>query len=76
VPEDVGLYFALSQIYAKKEDINTAIKILNKLPTSKKKETLPQIALSSFYLKQGEINKAKQVLDNLIESFKQQAILL
>jgi lipopolysaccharide assembly protein B len=76
VPEDIGLYFALSQIYAKKEDINIAIKILNKIPASKKKETLPQIALASFYLKQGEINKVKQVLDNLIESLKQQTTLL
>jgi lipopolysaccharide biosynthesis regulator YciM len=71
-PDDIGLYFALAQIHAKKEEIDTAIKILNKIPVAKKKEALPQIALASLYLKHNDSNKARQVLDNLIEHLKQQ----
>ncbi len=70
VPNDTNLYLALAQIYDKKEDIDSAIKILNQIPHDKKKEFEPQIYLSALYIKAGKEQKAKQVLDNLIESFK------
>lgn len=73
VPDDTGLYFALAQIHAKKEEIDTAIKILTKVPATKKKDVLPQIALASLYLKRGDTNKARQTLDNLLENLTKEA---
>ncbi|MCX7785953.1 MAG: tetratricopeptide repeat protein [candidate division WOR-3 bacterium] len=70
VPNDIELYLALARFYDKKEDIDSAIKILTQIPIDKKKEPEPQIYLASLYLKAGKENKAKQILDNLMESFK------
>jgi len=69
-PEDTGLYIALAQIYEKKEDISSAIKLLAKIPAGKKKETLPQIELAKLYLKQDDVNKAKQILEKTVEQLK------
>jgi len=69
-PEDTGLYIALAQINEKKEEINTAIKILAKIPAAKRNEALPQIELAKLYLKQGDINKAKHTLETLVEQLK------
>ncbi len=70
VPNDTNLYLALAQIYDKKEDVDSAIKILNQIPLDKRSEPEPQIYLSALYIKAGKENKAKQVLDTLIENLK------
>ncbi len=72
VPNDTGLYIALARIHAKKEEIDTAIKILTKMPVTKRKEILPQITLASLYLNKNDISKARQILDNLLENLKKE----
>lgn len=70
VPDDSGLYIALAQINEKKEEIESAIKVLSKIPLVKRTEPLPQIELAKLYLKQGDSNKAKQILETLVEKLK------
>lgn len=71
VPNDTGLYVVLAQINEKKEDLNAAIRILNKMPLEAKKEALPQIVLAKLYLKNNEPKKAQQVMETLSEQLKQ-----
>lgn len=70
VPNDTGLYIVLAKINEKKEDINAAIRILNKIPQEQKKESQPQIELAKLYLKNNETKKAMQVLETLGEQLK------
>lgn len=72
VPNDTGLYIALAQIHAKKEEIDTAIKILTKMPVTKRKEILPQVTLASLYLNNDDVSKARQTLNNLLENLKKE----
>ncbi len=61
----------MAQINEKKEDLNSAIRILNKIPSDMKKESLPQIELAKLYLKNNETKKAQNVLETLSEQLKQ-----
>jgi lipopolysaccharide biosynthesis regulator YciM len=70
-PDDIGLYVVMAQINEKKQDLNSAIRILNKIPAEKKKEVLPQIELAKLYLLNNEIKKAQQVMEALSEQLKQ-----
>lgn len=70
VPDDTGLYIALAQINEKKEELDTAIKVLSKIPFAKRSEPLPQIELAKLYLKHGDTNKAKHILETLVEKLK------
>jgi lipopolysaccharide biosynthesis regulator YciM len=70
VPDDTGLYIALAQINEKKEELDSAIKVLSKIPLVKRVEPLPQIELAKLYLKHGDTNKAKQILETLVEKLK------
>ncbi|MEO0083460.1 MAG: tetratricopeptide repeat protein [candidate division WOR-3 bacterium] len=68
IPEDLGLYFALAHIYVKKDEINQAIGVINRIPIDKRKDILPQIALATLYLKANDINKTKNILENLFDN--------
>ncbi|MCX8015540.1 MAG: tetratricopeptide repeat protein [candidate division WOR-3 bacterium] len=68
IPEDISLYFALARIHLKKDEIDNAIKIINRMPFDKRKDTLPQIALATLYLKLNDIDKTKSILENLFDN--------
>jgi lipopolysaccharide biosynthesis regulator YciM len=68
-PDDISLYFALAKIYEKKEDILSAIKVLEEMPPKKLKEILPQVALARLYLLKGEPERARFYLDRVMDNY-------
>ncbi|MEO0021277.1 MAG: tetratricopeptide repeat protein [candidate division WOR-3 bacterium] len=66
VPHDTSLALNVAKIYAKKEEIENAIDILNN--HSKKGETQILAALAAFYLRKGNTEQAQKYLEQIINA--------
>ncbi|MEO0071990.1 MAG: tetratricopeptide repeat protein [candidate division WOR-3 bacterium] len=69
IPSDLSLYFALAQIYEKKEDFPSAINLLLKVPSEQKNKLIYQIALARLYLLINNVERARFYLDQIIENY-------
>jgi lipopolysaccharide assembly protein B len=68
VPHDAGLAVALAAIYRKKEDVNAAVKLLERVLAGGNADTAVRSALAGLYLEQGEDSKARAELAAVIAS--------
>jgi lipopolysaccharide biosynthesis regulator YciM len=66
VPDDVGLAVALADIYQKKEDLGSAIKLLERFVARRKADASVRASLALMYWDEGEAVKARQMLDELV----------
>ncbi|MCS7258054.1 MAG: tetratricopeptide repeat protein [candidate division WOR-3 bacterium] len=71
IPTDLSLYFALAQIYEKKEDLDNAINLFLRVPAEKKNEVLYKIALARLYLLRDDVGKTRYYLDQIVENYPQ-----
>ncbi len=62
VPDDSGLVVALAEIYQKKEDLSSAIRLLERLAGKQTADILPRVALATMYLDREETDRARAVL--------------
>jgi lipopolysaccharide assembly protein B len=70
VPEDSGLVVALAEIYQKKEDLSSAIRLLERVGSSHKGDFLPQVTLAAMYCDRGEYDRTRRVLTEVISALQ------
>ena len=70
VPDDSGLVVALAEIYQKKEDLSSAIRLLERFAGKSATEVLPRVSLATMYLARGESDRARQVLAQVLSSLQ------
>jgi lipopolysaccharide biosynthesis regulator YciM len=68
VPRDAGLAIALAAIYRKKEDVNAAVRLLERIVAGGSADTAIRSALAGLYLEQGEDMKARAELAAVLAS--------
>jgi lipopolysaccharide biosynthesis regulator YciM len=66
VPDDSGLVVALAEIYQKKEDLSSAIRLLERVGSRHKGDVLPRVTLAAMYLERAEYDRARRVLAEVI----------
>jgi len=66
VPDDSGLVVALAEIYQKKEDLPSAIRLLERFAGRQGSEIFPRVALATMYLDREETERARAVLAEVL----------
>jgi lipopolysaccharide biosynthesis regulator YciM len=70
VPGDSGLVVALAEIYQKKEDLSSAIRLLERFAGKQTADVLPHVALATMYLDRGETDRARTVLAEALSALQ------
>ena len=70
VPEDSGLVVALAEIYQKKEDLSSAIRLLERFAGKQTADVLPRVALATMYLDREETDRARAVLTEVLSALQ------
>jgi lipopolysaccharide assembly protein B len=70
VPDDSGLVVALAEIYQKKEDLSSAIGLLERFAGRQKEDILPRVALATMYLDREENERARTVLGEVLAALQ------
>ncbi len=70
VPDDAGLMVALAEIYQKKEDLPSAIRLLERFAGRQKRDVFSRIALARMYLDRSEFDRARAVLAEALSAFR------
>ena len=70
VPDDSGLVVALAEIYQKKEDLSSAIRLLERFTAKSRSDVLPRVALATMYLDREEHDRARSVLAEVLSALK------
>ncbi len=73
VPEDTGLVVALAEIYQKKEDLSSAIRLLERVGGPHKGDVLPRVTLAAMYCDRGEYDRARRVLAEVMASLQSES---
>ena len=73
VPDDSGLVVALAEIYQKKEDLSSAIRLLERFTGKQMGDILPRVALATMYLDRGETDRARTVLAEALSALQAEA---
>ncbi|MBM3331969.1 tetratricopeptide repeat protein [candidate division WOR-3 bacterium] len=74
VPDDSGLIVALAEIYQKKEDLTSAIRLLERYASGQTSEVLPRVALAAMYLERDETERARAVLAMVLSALQPDAV--
>ena len=70
VPDDSGLVVALAEIYQKKEDLSSAIRLLERYTGKQTANVLPRVALATMYLDREETDRARAVLAEVLSALQ------
>jgi lipopolysaccharide assembly protein B len=70
VPDDSGLVVALAEIYQKKEDLSSAIRLLERFTGKQKTDILPRVALATMYLEREETSRARTILAEVLSALQ------
>jgi lipopolysaccharide biosynthesis regulator YciM len=73
VPDDTGLVVALAEIYQKKEDLSSAIRLLERVTSHHKSDVLPRVTLASMYLERAEFDRARRVLTEVLSALQSES---
>jgi lipopolysaccharide biosynthesis regulator YciM len=73
VPEDSGLVVALAKIYEKKEDLTSAIRLLERFAGRQKRDVFPHVALATMYLDRDETGRARAVLAQVLSALQSES---
>ena len=73
VPEDSGLVVALAEIYQKKEDLSSAIRLLERFAGRQKRDVFPHVALATMYLDREETGRARAVLAEVLSALQSES---
>jgi lipopolysaccharide biosynthesis regulator YciM len=73
VPEDSSLVVALAEIYQKKEDLSSAIRLLERFSSRMKRDVLPRVALAAMYLEREETGRARAVLAEVLSALQSES---
>ena len=73
-PDDAGLAVELAAIYHKKEDLESATRLLERVTRVKgEKKQAAQLALAALYIDAGEPHKAKAALTDVLDRLREAA---
>ncbi|HTW90359.1 MAG TPA: tetratricopeptide repeat protein [bacterium] len=70
VPDDAGLMVALAEIYQKKEDLPSAIRLLERFAGRQKRDVFSRVALAAMYLDRGDTDRARTVLTEALSGLQ------
>jgi lipopolysaccharide biosynthesis regulator YciM len=73
VPDDSGLVVALAEIYQKKEDLPSAIRLLERVGSRPKGDVLPQVTLAAMYCDRGEYDRTLHLLAEIISTLQSES---
>jgi len=73
MPDDAGLAVELAEIYAKKEDVESATRMLERLARTKAADPSAQVALASLYVDAGQPARARAVLADALNRLREAA---
>ncbi len=73
VPDDTGLVVALAEIYQKKEDLSSAVRLLERVGSRHKGDILPRVILAAMYCDRGEYDRARQVLAEVVSALQSES---
>lgn len=73
VPDDSGLVVALAEIYQKKEDLSSAIRLLERFSHRVKSDMFPRVALATMYLEREETERARAVLTEVLTALQSES---
>lgn len=73
VPDDTGLVVALAEIYQKKEDLSSAVRLLERVGGRHKGDILPRVTLAAMYCDRGEYDRARQVLADVVSALQSES---
>jgi lipopolysaccharide biosynthesis regulator YciM len=72
-PDDAGLVVALAEIYQKKEDLSSAIRLLEQFSSRQKRDVFPRVALATMYLDREETGLARAVLAEVLSALQSES---
>jgi len=72
-PDDAGLVVALAEIYQKKEDLSSAIRLLERFSSRQKRDVFPRVALATMYLDREETGLARAVLAEVLSALQSES---
>ena len=73
LPDDAGLVVALAEIYQKKEDLSSAIRLLERFSSRLKRDVFPRVALATMYLDREETGLARAVLAEVLSALQSES---
>jgi len=73
LPDDAGLVVALAEIYQKKEDLSSAIRLLERFSSRQKRDVFPRVALATMYLDREETGLARAVLAEVLSALQSES---
>ena len=73
IPDDAGLVVALAEIYQKKEDLSSAIRLLERFSSRMKRDVFPRVALATMYLEREETGRARAVLAEVLSALQSES---
>ncbi len=73
IPDDAGLVVALAEIYEKKEDLSSAIRLLERFAGRQKRDVFPRVALATMYLEREETGRARAVLAEVLSALQSES---
>jgi len=73
LPDDAGLVVALAEIYQKKEDLSSAIRLLERFSSRQRRDVFPRVALATMYLDREETGLARAVLAEVLSALQSES---
>ncbi|MBN2466202.1 tetratricopeptide repeat protein [candidate division WOR-3 bacterium] len=73
VPDDSGLVVALAEIYQKKEDLSSAVRLLERVGDRHRGDVLPRVTLAAMYLERAEYDRARRVLAEVMSALQSES---